>query len=184
MISQILAIAASMVSPPARARTVTPECVWRHLPDATREEIFAKYHAGGADGLDQAAVGDDQVIAAFRACSGRLDGEPPLELGPALVGAALRSAAAHELKAIDGVRLQTLDSAWQHLADAERQLLINPFRYPEADIPREAFVVLDRAVRAAGCHTGPPSPRYRSYIVYFMGRAEEEAYSMRAVSSK
>jgi hypothetical protein len=184
MIAKILSIAASLVSPPALARTVTPECVWRHLPDAMREEVFAKYHAGGADGLGQAAIGDDQVIAAFRACSGRPDGEPPLELGPALVGAALRSAAAHELKAIDGVPTQALDTAWQHLAGAERQLLINAFRKPEADIPRETFIVLDEALRAAGLRTGLRSPRYRSYTDYFMGRAEEEAYSTRAGSSE
>jgi len=172
-----LSIATSLVSPPALARNVTPECIWKHLPEATREEVFGKYHTDGADGLSHVAIGDDQVVSAFRACSGGSGGEPPLQLGPALAGAALRSAAAHELKVAAGLSPDVLDSVWQNLAGAERQSLINAFRYPEADISKEAFVALDKAVRAAGLSGGSRTSHYRSYADYFMGRAEEEAYS-------
>ena len=184
MISKILPIAAWLFSSHAVARTVTPECVWNHLPQPTREDVFAKYHAAGAEGFGRAAIGDDQVIGAYRACSPHSQDEPPLELGPALVGTALRFSAAHELRSSDGLNTDVLDSAWHKLTGAERQLLISAFRHPEADIPREAFDALDKAVRLAGLRMGSRSPRYRSYADYFMGRAEEQAYSAPAVSPK
>lgn len=181
---RILVIAAASIPGAVAAKTGDADCLWNHLPPAVQQASYSAYQRSGKDGLNEMPVTDAMVRKSLQLCgAGSGAAADVASVGGALVGAALKHAAAHSL-ALRGVNETRLSKAWLGLSKEDRAAIRQGVLSPAPEGLLNS-ARLFRALGGAAVRAGATMPkrgepladkRFKTYIDYFEGRAEAEEY--------
>jgi hypothetical protein len=175
---------AAFAAPAAHAGSAA--CLWRHLPVAVHEQLFAAYDRSGSEALGSVNIDNGLIQSLAAACARSTSDETLSAVGATLAGVALEESAAHAL-ANRGVSRRRLEAAWTTTPSSDRKAIFDAFAPPPSHTAEDAsrlFLAFAHAAERAGARipqgvSPEADPRFRAYLDFFQGHAQSEVFQTR-----